>query len=225
MVGVAQLVERRTVAPNVVGSNPISHPNPSRLKTIHFSILPCSLAPRIIAQPLHNSLRGPPADSIFLCALSRKFSLRIFWKTTTQPSTFEIETFVSTSPGQRVAPIFLGRTPWLDRESLKKLAGLVGHGWPGSLLLGAPSAIFFARREGKTVFDHFTTLEIAEPSFEQRQRHELRKEIGEERRCRGLSVEAGMLSFRSPKMAALQLGLNELSRLHSAALAEHANLL
>ena len=27
MVGVAQLVERRTVAPNVVGSNPISHPN------------------------------------------------------------------------------------------------------------------------------------------------------------------------------------------------------
>jgi hypothetical protein len=26
-VGVAQLVERRTVAPNVVGSNPISHPN------------------------------------------------------------------------------------------------------------------------------------------------------------------------------------------------------
>lgn len=26
MVGVAQLVERRTVAPNVVGSNPISHP-------------------------------------------------------------------------------------------------------------------------------------------------------------------------------------------------------
>lgn len=27
MVGVAQLAERRTVAPNVVGSNPISHPN------------------------------------------------------------------------------------------------------------------------------------------------------------------------------------------------------
>jgi len=26
MVGVAQLVERRTVAPNVVGSNPIAHP-------------------------------------------------------------------------------------------------------------------------------------------------------------------------------------------------------
>jgi hypothetical protein len=26
VVGVAQLVERRTVAPNVVGSNPISHP-------------------------------------------------------------------------------------------------------------------------------------------------------------------------------------------------------
>ena len=29
MVGVAQLVERRTVAPNVVGSNPISHPKSS----------------------------------------------------------------------------------------------------------------------------------------------------------------------------------------------------
>lgn len=27
LVGVAQLVERRTVAPNVVGSNPIAHPN------------------------------------------------------------------------------------------------------------------------------------------------------------------------------------------------------
>jgi hypothetical protein len=27
VVGVAQLVERRTVAPNVVGSNPIAHPN------------------------------------------------------------------------------------------------------------------------------------------------------------------------------------------------------
>ena len=88
------------------------------------------------------------------------------------------------------------------------------------------------------MFDHFITLEIAEPSFEQRRKRELRKEIddlwsaitsvqadiGEERRCRGLSVEAGTLSFRSPKMAALQLALNELSRLHSAALAEHANL-
>jgi hypothetical protein len=27
VVGVAQLVERRTVAPNVAGSNPVSHPN------------------------------------------------------------------------------------------------------------------------------------------------------------------------------------------------------
>jgi hypothetical protein len=27
LVGVAQLVERRTVAPNVAGSNPVSHPN------------------------------------------------------------------------------------------------------------------------------------------------------------------------------------------------------
>ena len=30
VVGVAQLAEHRTVAPNVVGSNPISHPNPQR---------------------------------------------------------------------------------------------------------------------------------------------------------------------------------------------------
>ena len=27
VVGVAQLVERRSVAPNVAGSNPVSHPN------------------------------------------------------------------------------------------------------------------------------------------------------------------------------------------------------
>ena len=31
VVGVAQLVERRTVAPNVVGSNPISHPKITRV--------------------------------------------------------------------------------------------------------------------------------------------------------------------------------------------------
>jgi hypothetical protein len=28
VVGVAQLVERRSVAPNVAGSNPVAHPNP-----------------------------------------------------------------------------------------------------------------------------------------------------------------------------------------------------
>ncbi len=82
------------------------------------------------------------------------------------------------------------------------------------------------------------TVEKSTEPWEVRRKRELRKEIddlwsaitsvhadmGEERRCRGLSVEAGMLSFRSLKMEALQLGLNELSRLHSAALAEHANL-
>ena len=36
MVGVAQLVERRTVAPNVVGSNPISHPNTPRVRPGHI---------------------------------------------------------------------------------------------------------------------------------------------------------------------------------------------
>jgi hypothetical protein len=36
MVGVAQLVERRTVAPNVVGSNPISHPMLPRALTQVF---------------------------------------------------------------------------------------------------------------------------------------------------------------------------------------------
>jgi hypothetical protein len=33
VVGVAQLVERRSVAPNVAGSNPVSHPN---LTKFHF---------------------------------------------------------------------------------------------------------------------------------------------------------------------------------------------
>jgi hypothetical protein len=36
MVGVAQLVERRTVAPNVVGSNPISHPSVFKFTDFHF---------------------------------------------------------------------------------------------------------------------------------------------------------------------------------------------
>ena len=34
MVGVAQLVERRSVAPNVAGSIPVSHPNFSSRKKI-----------------------------------------------------------------------------------------------------------------------------------------------------------------------------------------------
>jgi hypothetical protein len=37
MVGVAQLVERRTVAPNVVGSNPIAHPKPSWWRQVRGS--------------------------------------------------------------------------------------------------------------------------------------------------------------------------------------------
>ena len=36
MVGVAQLVERRTVAPNVVGSNPISHPKLTKVRPGHM---------------------------------------------------------------------------------------------------------------------------------------------------------------------------------------------
>ena len=34
-VGVAQLVEHRTVAPNVVGSNPIAHPIPRPFQACH----------------------------------------------------------------------------------------------------------------------------------------------------------------------------------------------
>jgi hypothetical protein len=49
-------------------------------------------------------------------------------------------------------------------------------------------------------------------------------DIGQEKMRSGLCAEAGMPTPRSPKMDALHLGLNELSRLHSAALAEHANL-
>ena len=37
LVGVAQLVERRTVAPNVVGSNPIAHPKPSWWRQVRGS--------------------------------------------------------------------------------------------------------------------------------------------------------------------------------------------
>jgi hypothetical protein len=41
VVGVAQLVERRSVAPNVAGSIPVSHPN---LHTIHITL--CGASPR-----------------------------------------------------------------------------------------------------------------------------------------------------------------------------------
>jgi hypothetical protein len=59
-VGVAQLVERRSVAPNVAGSIPVSHPNLSQLKTKSFMILPCSFERQNIAQSLHNGSRDPP---------------------------------------------------------------------------------------------------------------------------------------------------------------------
>jgi hypothetical protein len=45
VVGVAQLVEHRTVAPNVVGSNPIAHP-----KMPEFPILPSCKAGFLDAQ-------------------------------------------------------------------------------------------------------------------------------------------------------------------------------
>jgi hypothetical protein len=59
-VGVAQLVERRSVAPNVAGSIPVSHPKPYQLKTKSFAILPRSLSAEFIAQLLHKSSRAPP---------------------------------------------------------------------------------------------------------------------------------------------------------------------
>ena len=89
------------------------------------------------------------------------------------------------------------------------------------------------------MFDHhFIELKIEEP-FERRRKRELLGEIkrldaalasittdlGEERRKSGLSVNAAMpTSLRSPKMEALHLGLSELGRLHSAALAEYEKL-
>ena len=60
VVGVAQLVERRSVAPNVAGSIPVSHPKPSNLKTKHFRIFPFSLRPIVVAHLLHTAFRGPP---------------------------------------------------------------------------------------------------------------------------------------------------------------------
>ena len=83
MVGVAQLVERRSVAPNVAGSIPVSHPNPSQLKTKPFPIFPCSGDGRFFAQSLHNGLRGPPAGSILVCSPLKehrtKFFVRKLW--------------------------------------------------------------------------------------------------------------------------------------------------
>jgi hypothetical protein len=52
VVGVAQLVERRSVAPNVAGSIPVSHPNPSQLKTKSFAIRLRSFERQDIAQSL-----------------------------------------------------------------------------------------------------------------------------------------------------------------------------
>src|SRR6267143_5686751 len=76
VVGVAQLVERRSVAPNVAGSSPVSHPNPSRLKTKPLSIFPCSEVGRFFAQPLHTSLRGPPVKLNFLAVFRGAVLLR-----------------------------------------------------------------------------------------------------------------------------------------------------
>ena len=59
VVGVAQLVERRSVAPNVAGSIPVSHPNFStENKTL--SVFPSLSSSRVGAQLLHTALRGPP---------------------------------------------------------------------------------------------------------------------------------------------------------------------
>jgi hypothetical protein len=54
MVSVAQLVEHRSVAPRVAGSNPVAHPKPSNPKTKSLPIPACSRAARNFAQSLHT---------------------------------------------------------------------------------------------------------------------------------------------------------------------------
>ena len=59
VVSVAQLVEHRSVAPRVVGSNPIAHPKtPIENRTFNSSsALFCAIS---VAQQLHNCDRAPP---------------------------------------------------------------------------------------------------------------------------------------------------------------------
>jgi choline dehydrogenase len=53
------------VAPNVAGSSPVSHPNPSQLKTKSFLILLCSRETQIVAHLLHTGGRAPPFCFLF----------------------------------------------------------------------------------------------------------------------------------------------------------------
>jgi hypothetical protein len=63
MVGVAQLVERRSVAPNVAGSIPVSHPNFS----INRAKIMKKLGLHSLAELIHYAIRSkilpPPSES------------------------------------------------------------------------------------------------------------------------------------------------------------------
>ena len=65
MVGVAQLVERRTVAPNVVGSNPISHPNFSKFTAMKEPETPAEIK-RLTTRTAIFMLGGAPRTHEFL---------------------------------------------------------------------------------------------------------------------------------------------------------------
>ncbi len=80
MVGVAQLVERRTVAPNVAGSNPVSHPT---LKT---------------ARP-GNSLASFDRPVVFITKRkSMSFVIKLVWRNAGKC------TYVGAVPGARYKP-------------------------------------------------------------------------------------------------------------------------
>ena len=52
-MGVAQLVERRSVAPNVAGSIPVSHPNSLQCLSAHFYFT-AKLGPKLYGKCTEN---------------------------------------------------------------------------------------------------------------------------------------------------------------------------
>ena len=71
MVGVAQLVERRTVAPNVVGSNPIAHPNLLAWKqNVYASCFALTLSD-FFSHSLHTRPNWPVGAASALAAMFR----------------------------------------------------------------------------------------------------------------------------------------------------------
>ena len=65
-VGVAQLVERRSVAPNVAGSIPVSHPNSPDSQTDSPNKLPAAFSMARSRSFHPKSLDGPPFAQILV---------------------------------------------------------------------------------------------------------------------------------------------------------------